>query len=424
MSELIDNSAQRIEILKAIILDLHAGADPEPVKERLRALVGEVSGSEIAAMEQRLIAEGMAVEQVRGLCDIHHQVLRDLTPALDVAAAIPAGHPIDLMRRENALLGEAIAEVRAVQERVLAGDAPDLPRWRAALDRVLEVDKHYARKENLLFPKLEAQGITGPSQVMWAKDDEVRAFARALRGALAETDADAETWRLVVETIGVPLVDQADAMISREAKILLPMAHERLDEAAWAEIARETPRFGYCLVEPQPIWAPAQRLPVAGAALSSLPSATAAPAALPPGARVAMGVGALSLAEIRALFAVLPVDLTFVDADDRVAFFSEGDRVFARTPAVIGRKVQLCHPPKSVSTVERILADFKNGVQDVAEFWITMQGRFVHIRYFAVRDGDGRYLGTLEVTQDLARLRALEGERRLLAYESAGEARA
>ena len=115
---------------------------------------------------------------------------------------------------------------------------------------------------------------------------------------------------------------------------------------------------------------------------------------------------------------VLPVDLTFVDSDDRVAFFSEGERIFARTPAVIGRKVQLCHPPKSVDTVERILEDFKAGKQDVAEFWIELHGVFVHIRYFAIRDDAGKYLGTLEVTQDLTRLRALQGERRLLSYDS------
>jgi DUF438 domain-containing protein len=120
-----------------------------------------------------------------------------------------------------------------------------------------------------------------------------------------------------------------------------------------------------------------------------------------------------------ALFETLPVDITFVGADDRVAFFSEGpDRVFARSRAIIGRKVQHCHPPKSVDTVERILGDFRSGRQSVAEFWINFQGRFVHIRYFAMRDAGGQYLGTLEVTQDLTRLRALDGERRLLEYDS------
>jgi DUF438 domain-containing protein len=127
--------------------------------------------------------------------------------------------------------------------------------------------------------------------------------------------------------------------------------------------------------------------------------------------------GNVSLQQLTAIFSTLPVDLTFVDADDRVAFFSEGpDRVFARSRAVVGRKVQNCHPPRSVDVVDRILSDFREGRQNVAEFWINFTGRFVHIRYFAVRDEEQRYLGTLEVTQDVSKIRALDGERRLLEY--------
>jgi DUF438 domain-containing protein len=130
-----------------------------------------------------------------------------------------------------------------------------------------------------------------------------------------------------------------------------------------------------------------------------------------------MPTGTLALEQLVAIFSTLPVDLTFVDADDRVAFFSEGpNRVFARSRAIIGRMVQNCHPPRSVDVVDRILNDFREGRQSVAEFWIQFMGRFVHIRYFAVRNSEGRYLGTLEVTQDVGAIRALEGERRLLEY--------
>ena len=128
--------------------------------------------------------------------------------------------------------------------------------------------------------------------------------------------------------------------------------------------------------------------------------------------------GIESACDFVAIFSTMPVDVTFVDADDRVAFFSEGpDRVFARSKAIIGRKVQHCHPPRSVDIVDRIVSDFREGRQSVAEFWITLDGKFVHIRYFAIRDAQSRYLGTMEITQDLTKVRALEGERRLLAYE-------
>ncbi|MCL4809279.1 MAG: PAS domain-containing protein, partial [Thermoanaerobaculia bacterium] len=130
--------------------------------------------------------------------------------------------------------------------------------------------------------------------------------------------------------------------------------------------------------------------------------------------------GHLTIEQLQGILEALPVDLTFVDADDRVAFFSEGpDRVFSRTRAILGRRVQHCHPPKSVDVVERILADFRAGTQSVAEFWLELHGRFVHVRYFAVRDAKGAYAGCLEVTQDVTRIRALTGERRLLEYVTA-----
>ncbi len=123
----------------------------------------------------------------------------------------------------------------------------------------------------------------------------------------------------------------------------------------------------------------------------------------------------MTLAEINRVFGHLPIDVTFVDTEDAVRFFSQGkDRIFPRSPAIIGRKVQNCHPPASVHRVQQILDDFRAGLRDEAEFWIQMQGKFIHIRYFALRDEAGAYQGTLEVTQDVTHIRALEGERRLL----------
>ena len=124
--------------------------------------------------------------------------------------------------------------------------------------------------------------------------------------------------------------------------------------------------------------------------------------------------GALSLAQLDVLFRALPFDVTFVDEHDRVRFYSEGERVFPRSPAVIGREVRNCHPPKSVEIVERILAEFKAGTKDVAEFWIELSGRFIHIRYFAMHDAEGAYRGCLEVVQDATHVRSLEGQHRLL----------
>ena len=128
--------------------------------------------------------------------------------------------------------------------------------------------------------------------------------------------------------------------------------------------------------------------------------------------------GSLSKEEIEAILNTLPVDISFVDANDAVKYFNKAEkRIFARTKAVIGRKVQLCHPQKSVHIVNKILETFKTGKKDVAEFWITMNNRLIHIRYFAVRDKNGKYLGTMEVTQDLTDIKKIEGQKRLLDWE-------
>jgi len=185
------------------------------------------------------------------------------------------------------------------------------------------------------------------------------------------------------------------------------MALSTLSEDEWGEIWSASPKYGWCLVEPQQGYRP----PV-GKQVETV--------SVPASAGIMLPTGHVSPEQLAALFSTLPLDLTFVDADDRVAFFTEGpDRIFARSKAIIGRKVQHCHPPRSVEIVDQILADFKAGRQNVAEFWIDFHGKFVHIRYFAVRSEAGEYLGTLELTQDLAPLRELQGERRLLQYAEA-----
>jgi uncharacterized protein len=408
MSEVIDNRAHRIRTLKEVIRHLHAGQAPEAVKDRMRSLVRETDYSEIVAMEQELLAEGMPVEEIQCMCDLHSEVTREVLVQLP-PRAVPPGHPVDTFRRENEALRGAVARMRGAMTAVAAlpGDQPAgellLP-WRQALNDLMDIEKHYQRKEHALFSCLERHGITGPSKVMWAKDDEVREYLKGLVAALREREATAAEWKIVAATAGEAALRAIEEMIYKEENILLPMCQDAFTEEEWAEIWAESPRYGWCLMEPRQGYVPPAPVMPEGV---KVPSAGA----------LILPTGHLSIEQLLGIFSTLPVDLTFVDADDRVAFFSEGpDRIFARSRAIVGRLVQNCHPPRSVEVVDRILSDFREGRQSVAEFWITMEGRFVHIRYFAVRDAGGKYMGTLEVTQDLTRLRSLEGERRLLEY--------
>ena len=411
MSELINNRTYRIQTMKEIIKHLHRGGSADEVRGKLRDLVHETDATEIAAMEQELIAEGMPVAEVQSMCDLHSSVLREILTIQPIQLGVLPGHPIDTFRCENEALGKIIRRMRDVMQQV-AGQpdelhpADALQVWRGVYNDLMDVEKHYRRKEHLLFSCLERHGITGPSKVMWGKDDEVRALLKSLGEALSAEGATVAEWKIVITTVAEPALTAVEEMISKEEQILFPMSIGALTEDEWGEIWRQSPEYGYCLVEPRAGYQPPKpKDPERLAALASNES-------------LVFPTGALTPEQIQGLLGTLPVDLTFVDADDRVRYFSEGPgRVFARSKAILGRKVQHCHPPKSVHIIEQILEDFKSGRHNVAEFWIPLQERFVHIRYFAVRDPQGKYLGTLEVTQDLTQIRRLEGEQRLLQYE-------
>jgi len=408
MSELLDNSRHRIETLKGIIKQLHDGADPESLKEEFGDLLAEVGVGEIAAMENSLMADGMEQGEIQRMCDVHAAVLGGAGSC--APQEVPPGHPVHTFQLENAAIREIVADYRTGIANL--GDGESLEACRLAQQAVVGVEVHYLRKEYLVFPYLEKAGIAGPPKVMWGVHDEIREKVAAAVDLLDNAGAlDDEQLGLAVETVIEPMLEQMESMTSKEDRILWPMCLEHLTIRDWEAVRGQWDEFGKGLVEPAGVWLPL------------LPQLPEKPVELPSDDAITLPSGHLSLRQLTAVLNTLPMDITFVDAEDRVGFFTEGeDRVFARNRAIIGRKVEDCHPPKSVHIVEQVVSDLKSGRRDVAEFWIQMGPRFVHIRYFAVRDEGSDYLGTLEVTQDIAPLRALEGERRLLAEDLGTEA--
>ncbi len=395
----------RLAELHAIVKDLHAGKTVEEVKPRFEELIKDIEATEIAAMEQKLIDGGVPDTEVKRLCDVHVQVFAD---ALEGHApiSVPAGHPLDTFQRENQALLQVTASLRKVAEAV--GEPPDGAAWArlkgalaSTVERLAEVDKHYLRKENQLFPFLEEHGVEGPSKVMWAIHDDIRALLKQARQTIAADDA-----ALAVSTC-LALVKMVDDMVTKEDKVLHPMAVDTLSEAEWIKIRAGEDDIGYAFIEGVPDWPP-QAAAAAGVETAEAP-VTGADADL-----LALHTGDLSLEELNLMLGVLPIDFQYVDEHDRVRFYSEGHRIFPRSPGVIGRKVQNCHPPASVHKVQQIVDAFRAGEKDTAEFWIDLRGRFVHIRYFAVRDAAGAYRGVVETSQDVTDIRALEGQRRLL----------
>ncbi len=404
--EPIESREARQEVLKDIIRELHGGGDLEEQKKRFARLIKDVSPTEISEMEQRLIEEGLPQEEVKRLCDVHVQVFKESLEGQPLPTAVP-GHPLHTLTEENRVLEKILEEFKSQLNRLssqkqAAGLDELKSALRSTLDRLSAVEKHYLRKENQLFPLLESRGISGPSKVMWAIHDDIRTMLGEVRGLIASGDIPA------VVSAGGRLAEMMADMIYKEEKILLPMSLETLTEEDWVRVRKGEEEIGYAWVTPGKEW----------------PAGVREPGAMSPQTEpiheggIPLDTGELKADQINLILKNLPVDISFVDETDTVRYYSAGtERIFPRSPAVIGRKVQNCHPPDSVQMVNRILEAFRAGDRDVAEFWIEPRGRSIHIRYFALRDGQGRYRGCLEVSQDVTAIRELQGERRLLDWK-------
>lgn len=408
MSEIINNSEKRKELLKHLILQLHGGEAPEQVKSRLINLLHSVPYNEVVEVEQELISEGLPEEDILRLCDIHTDVL-DGNIDTSTAKSVPAGHPVDTFKQENRALENRIKQIKELFSKFAEIKTEEYNRYllklRELLNELSDVDKHYLRKEYLLFPFLEKAGITGPPVVMWGKHDETRELLKAAHEAIGSGLAKDELESVIV-LILQPVLDAVEGMIMKEEEILLPMALDTLTDEQWYQIYEDTSVYGFCLYDPQIDWKPT---------ISNLEQPV-----FKPGNSIKLSSGSFDIKELEALFITLPVDITFVDKNDKVKFFSHSpNRVFERNRSIIGRDVRMCHPPQSVHIVEQIINDFKSGKENKAAFWISnFKGRFVHIEYTALRGADDEYLGVIEITQDITDLRKLEGDQRLLSYSS------
>jgi uncharacterized protein len=427
--------------MKRLIEDLHDGLPPDEARKRFDDLIKNVSPEQIGAMEEQLIREGMPVQEIQRMCDLHVAVMRG---GLDRNAEVtaPPGHPIHTYMAANEVISGLANRVGDLASRLSGGTAaaPDPgsateasggigvsgnggtaaaePELRGEMGQVLDelsgIHNHYLRKENQLFPFLERHGITGPPKVMWGVHDEIRKQMKEAKAAVEEASAEE------VSRTAAAFARSVIEMVYKENKILFPMAAQTLSRREWVEARKGEDELGYAFAEPAaPFEAKEPRgggisLPIVAA---PGPSDSAAEPTRPTDLLLDLGTGRLTLEQVDMMLRVLPVDLSFVDADGFVRYYSEtAERLFPRTPGAIGRHVENCHPPKSVHMVKEILRAFAAGEREVAEFWIEMGGKFIHIRYYAVRNPKGEYLGCLEVSQDVTGIRALEGQRRLLEW--------
>lgn len=538
MPEIEHNSVYRQKKIVEILKMLHEGGSFDEAKRIFDSTFSSVDVSEITSAERELIGSGLNPMEIQRLCNVHAAVFKgSINPGSGDSVEEVPGHPVAVIKLENTVItslldDELLPVLKKWQQSSndatpSAQDQSYLQRMKTALSDLLTIDKHYQRKENLIFPIMDRYGITAPPKVMWGVDDDIRGW---IKDALRLVNTEPTPPKYDIEAAIEKARKDIEEMIFKEEQILLPMVSEVFTPDDWALIQSESADIGYTLI-PEPLpWQPSERdyaeaakrkpskmaqelnamaqsmadeqdlankqhiaepesdaAPVIPDDLKAKKDDPAAINALPLHLRAEMGqvqaeqpakedaraqinvniskqpaakekempefvkqmladeaakpaskrrpriteshleigadnhativmpTGDLDLNQLTGLFSVLPVDVTFVDANDIVRWFSDnGERIFPRTRAVIGRAVVNCHPPKSMDKVQKILDDFRSGAQDHADFWIDLHGtKKVYIRYFAVHDTKGTYLGCLEVSQDITEIQKLDGEKRL-----------
>ncbi|MFA5448972.1 MAG: DUF438 domain-containing protein [Clostridia bacterium] len=404
MSKEINNSEYRKQGIKDILKMLHEGKSLEEAKAHFSKVFDQVSAKEISEAEQALISEGLPVEEVQKLCDVHSAVFKGSIAEIHaMPESEKPGHPVWVMKRENTAIEKVVNEqmlpaLQLAEKDFKAGSV----QLKAALTLLATVKVHYQRKENILFPYLERYGISGPPKVMWSVDDDIRRDISAASGALDKGVFSEELGTLVKKA-----ADGVTEMVFKENNILLPMLLETLTAEEWVKINEEFPSLGYTLIDEPPLWTPKTKVEATQVGINKTSDTAEGLVSLP--------TGTLSIKELESILNTLPIDISFVNKDGDLKYFSENaERIFPRTKAVLGRKVVNCHPPASMHVVEQIISDFETGKKDEESFWIKMGESYVYIRYFAARSPEGEYLGTVEVTQNITPIQAINGEKRLL----------
>ncbi len=397
------------DVLKQIIRELHSGALPKDIKERFASVLEGLKPEEIAMVEEELVNEGLSRDEIRRLCDVHLEVFREQLEKERLN--IGEDHPINILMEEHKIM-LSLAEKLVILSQNLE-TVNELNQFKEIFHHIehivkdfIDSEKHYLREENVLFPLLEKHGVTEPPAIMWMEHNQIREKKNTLKGLIeGHTIPPSEGFLINLRNVSAELKNLLNSHFYKENNILFPTALNLISHEEWIVARKDFDEVGYCCFTP----------PIPHKLEEKTPFMEEK--AVHEG-QIEFETGSLTKDEIEAILNSLPVDITFVDANDSVKYFNKAEkRIFVRTRSVLGRKVQMCHPQKSIHIVNKILDSFRKGEKDVAEFWINMNGRLIHIRYFPVRDKNGKYLGTMEVTQDITEIKKLEGEKRLLDWK-------
>ncbi len=441
MSELLKNMEKKKKLMKDLLLRIHEGEDVEVLKKEFESFLKRISPIEIPIIEQELVKDGISAKDIAKLCDLHVELLRGNIERNVDLSGVMEGHPLHTLLMENEQVIKD-AEKLTLYSTALKNSKDKIKE--ELFEGLVEIVKdltmlgptHYNREEMLIFPYIERMGITAVPTVLWTKHDEIRAKISGIlrllkKGYNVNDEKFINLFSSHLQELSRMLVD----MVYRENNIFYPTIKVLLGNAEWKAIYLQEKDYGYYKYTPEVSWN-VDVDPVYPHQIDGKIDAEKL-INMPPEVKkileeegvkpdnyklirendIKLENGFVIPKEIDLIFRTLPVDITFIDKEDRVRFFSGGERIFDRSRNILGRPVQLCHPPKSVHIVNEILKAFKEKRKSSADFWINFKGKLIYIRYFPIYDEEGEYYGTLEVTQDVTGIKKLEGEKRLLDWD-------
>jgi DUF438 domain-containing protein len=397
MSEFSQSKQKRLnKLLEVSILTLDTGNARSFILEN-EAFIDTVIPSDFIALFDVLVARGYPMESLKTcsnkLLNIFHRPI-DNYPAIP----IPKDSYLDLLCQNNKAMETILNEITPGFKQF--NKQPDQNKLKKELldkfKKLQRFDLHYTLKENVLFPVLEKNWPDYRClQLMWSFHDSIRQNLKNIIRTLIDDSIELKLFNRWVGDVFFQMM----AIKFREEKIVFPYLLETIDSKQLEPMIHESQEIGFPYINPSK-------------KITKTPVDTITPGILN------LGTGQASLEQIQLIFNHLPVDITFVDENDTVQYFSTPKkRIFPRTSTIIGRKVHNCHPPESVHIVEKIVASFKDGTKSQASFWIKMHNETILIQYFALRNAQNNYKGVIEVSQEISGIQALNGEKRLLDWD-------
>ncbi len=375
-SEISNDDKARLDKLKTFIERLSQGEDIETVRADFAKEFSDVDSKEIMKAEEEIIASGVPIKEVQKLCDVHSALFHGATETekgKKLKAIDELGHPIYNLHMENNVISELIDEALALLDKK-DYSAVDIEKLR-------KIRVHYTKKGDLIYPLLKVKyNIPGPSDVMWSVDDEIRDAFKKL-----DTDNRDEAWAEALKKN----LQRAKEMIYKEENILFPTIEDKFTDEEWHNIYEDFKAYSGGLRDDDE-WK--RDTSNTNEAKSSYQSSM-----------IELKGGHFRLDELEALLNTMPYEITFVDANDINAFFNDNGRekLFKRPMTAIGRDVYSCHPPKIETMVREIIGMFKSGAKDQLGIWMNKEGHDCYVLYMAVRDETGKYLGTMELVQEM-----------------------